>query len=102
MPPSMPRSAVSGPRPRRWTSASASANPTSVKTATAAPCSELEHVPDPRAVAVAAAGCGGTLPIEPAVVGQHLVGGHVRLGLDRDALGPAAVAHLVDAGAGIL
>src|SRR3982751_4713824 len=94
MPPSMPLRSVRPPRPRRRTSASASSNPTSVKTATAR--SELEDVPpDPRTV------LAGTLVGLPLVahafgfVGHHLVARPIG-GLHSDAFGLSADAEFVD------
>src|SRR5690349_16069073 len=96
----MPRSSRRGPSPRRCTSASASSNPTSVKTATV--CSELEDVPpDPR-TAVPGARFRLALAARTLVVGQDLVGRRVGLRLDGDVLGLAADAEFVDLVAAVL
>src|SRR5215469_9048804 len=100
MPPSMPRSSRRGPSPRRWTSASASSNPTSVKTATAR--SELEDVPpDPR-TAVAGAGIRLAFAARTLVVGHDLVGRRAIFGLYGDVLRLAADAEFVDRIAAVL
>src|ERR1700741_1510383 len=101
MPPSIPRRSVRGPRPRRCTSASASWNPTSVKTATVR--SELEDVPpDPRTIVVGVRVRLALAAVALVVVGHHLVGRRVVLRLDGDVLRLAADAKLVDGGAVVL
>src|SRR5689334_9998306 len=101
MPAVMPRISRSSPRASRETRARASSKATSVKTAMR---SEREHVPQPLAGHAVARGGGG---VARGVGGNHLVGGRAlaAIGLLRlhdDALGLAAHAQLLDAGAVVL
>src|SRR6185295_12111243 len=102
----MPRSSRSWPSWRERTSSPASVSETSVYTANQASGninqSKPKEVPDTLAGGAAHAVAMVGRPAAGQVRGLDFVFRHVRLGLDDDALGLAAIAQLVDHGAVVL
>src|SRR5688572_19157130 len=98
MPAVMPVSVVSCPMPSRDTSAAASSNETSVKTAIDEAGSEGEDAPDPLA-GDAALRVGAVGVVASGVGGNDLVALHAPFGLNADALRLAAHLQFLDAGA---